>query len=159
MKIGVSIAMLATVVAAVGQYAYDGLGDKRFVNNTAVLERVSPNGDNNQSYKVAAPRTQVRAAFTSRPIIVDGVREAAWDAATAYPIVHKFNANMTADAPDATTQGNLRLLWDGPVLYLLVEVTGDTTPSDSGTPSWTTASYAPTTDGVFVSMDVFNDQW
>jgi Glucuronyl esterase, fungi len=149
----------AAVGAAVGQFAYDRPGDKRFVNNTGVLERVSPNGANNQSYKITAPRDQVKAAFTSRPVTVDGIREAAWDAAIAYPIAHKFSADMTADAPAATTQGTLRLLWNGPVLYLLVEAAGDSTPSDSGTPNWTTASYAPTTDGVFVWMDVFNDQW
>jgi hypothetical protein len=66
---------------------------------------------------------------------------------------------MTADAPAATAQGSLRLLWDGPVLYVLVEVAGDSTPSDTGTPNWNRGSYAPNTDGIFVFMDVFNDQW
>ena len=141
------------------RYAYDQPGDKHFVNNTAVLERTSPTGANNQSYKLSAPRAQVTATFTSRPIVVDGVREAAWDAATPYPIAHAFNAGMTGDAPDATAHGTLRLLWDGPVMYLLVEVTGDATRSDAGTPAWNTASYTPDTDGLFVSMDVFNDQW
>ena len=75
-----------------GQYAYDQPGDKNFVNNTGVLERVHPTAGNNQSYKVATPRAQVKATFTNKPIVVDGVREAAWDDATAYPITHKFNA-------------------------------------------------------------------
>ena len=66
---------------------------------------------------------------------------------------------MTAGAPDATAQGTLRLLWDGPVLYALVEVTGDSTRSDSATPNWNRGSYAPESDGLFVFMDVFNDQW
>ena len=44
-------------------------------------------------------------------------------------------------------------------MYLLVEVTGDATKSDAGTPAWNTASYTPDSDGLFVSMDVFNDQW
>src|SRR5262249_33071020 len=149
----------AAVVAAGGQYAYDQPGDKRFVNNTSVLERASPTGANNQSYKVTTPRARVNAVFTNQPIVIDGIREAAWDNATPYAITHKFNAAMTADAPDATTQGTLRLLWDGPVLYFLIEVAGDSTQSDSGIPNWNAASYAPGTDGVFVSMDVFNDQW
>jgi hypothetical protein len=140
-------------------YPYDQPGDKRFVNNTNVLERWSPTGGNNQSSKIATPRAQVKATFTTGHIVVDGVREVAWDAATPYPIANKFNAGMTGVAPAATAQGTLRLLWDGPMLYLLVEVTGDGTPSDAGTPNWNSASYTPNTDGLFVFMDVFNDQW
>lgn len=140
-------------------YAYDQPGDKRFVNNTNVLERFSPTGGNNQSYKVTAPRAQADATFTAESITVDGVREAAWDDTPSYPISNRFNTTMTAEAPDASTEGALRLLWDGPVLYVLVEVTGDSTRSDTGTPNWTTASYTPNTDGLFVFMDVFNDQW
>ena len=66
---------------------------------------------------------------------------------------------MNADSPNATAAGTIRLLWNGPMLYALVEVTGDSTPSDSATPNWNAASYRPTTDGLVVSMDVFNDQW
>jgi hypothetical protein len=154
-----AVAVTTAIAAVGGQYAYDLPGDKRFVNNTAVLERTSPSGGSNQSYKVTTPRAQVKAAFTSETVVVDGIRESAWDAASSFPIANKFNVSMTADAPDATAQGVLRLLWDGPVLYVLIEVTGDNTPSDAGTPSWTSASYAPNTDGVFVFMDVFNDQW
>ncbi|NLF04889.1 MAG: hypothetical protein GX593_07825 [Actinomycetales bacterium] len=141
------------------RYAYDQHGDKNFMTNTNVLERFSPTGSNNQSYLVTSPRAQADAAFTTEPVTVDGVREAAWDTATAYPIGNAFNATMTADAPDASTHGTVRLLWDGPVLYALVEVTGDTTRSDSGNPSWTGATYTPATDGLFVFMDVFNDKW
>src|SRR5215831_17127037 len=141
------------------QYSYDRLGDKNFVNNTAVLERTSPTGYNNQSYKVAAPRAQLTATFTRQPVVVDGSREAVWDVATPYPIANKFNEGMTADAPEATAHGTLRLLWDGPVLYALVEVAGDNTPSDAQTPNWSSGSYTPNSDGIFVFMDVFNDRW
>ena len=141
-------------------YPYDQPGDKKNVSNTNVLERWSPiNNANNQSYKVTSPRARAKATFTTAPIVVDGVREAAWDAATPYPITNKFNAGMTAPAPDATAQGTMRLLWNGPTLYILVEVTGDATQSDAGTPNWNSGSYAPNTDGLFVFMDVFNDQW
>jgi hypothetical protein len=146
--------------AADSRYAYDQPGDRHFVNNTAVLERTSSTGpSNNHSQKVVASRAQVQAAFTSRPVAVDGVREATWDAATPFPVTHAFNAEMTAPAPDATSRGTLRLLWDGPVLYGLVEVTGDGSRSDAATPNWSRASYAPESDGLFVFMDVFNDQW
>jgi hypothetical protein len=154
-----AVAISAAFAALVGRYSYDQPGDKSFVSNTNVLERWSPTGSNNQSHKIAAPRAQVKAAFTTKAIVVDGVREAAWDDATPYLIANKFNAGMTADAPAAAAQGTLRLLWDGPVLYLLAEVAGDTTKSDTETPVWSSGSYVPNTDGLFVSMDVFNDQW
>jgi len=153
--IGVSLAMAASG----SQYAYDQPGDKRFVSNTAVLERTSPGGANNQSEKITSPRAPVKAAFTSRPLVIDGVREAAWEAASSYPIGNRFNEDMTADAPDALARGTLRLLWDGPILYGLVEVTGDSTRSDTATPNWNRGSYAAESDGLFVFMDVFNDQW
>jgi hypothetical protein len=41
----------------------------------------------------------------------------------------------------------------------LVEVQGDATRSDSAVPQWTRASHAPESDGLFLCMDVFNDQW
>src|SRR5262245_16158696 len=148
------------LIAAAGQYAYDQPGDRRFVSNTAVLERTTPSGaTDNRSYKIAARRAQMNAAFTARPPAIDGVREAAWAAATSHPVDHKFNADMTADAPDASAHGTVRLLWDGPVLYVLVEVTGDSTQSDRATPDWNRPSYTPESDGLFVFMDVFNDQW
>jgi hypothetical protein len=150
---------VATPLAMLGQYAYDQPGDRNFVSNTNILERWSPTGSNNQSYKITTPRAQVKATFTTKPIVVDGIRETAWDDATPYPIANKFNTDMTADAPAATTQGTLRLLWNGPILYMLVEVTGDTTRSDAETPNWNRGSYSPNTDGLFVFMDVFNDQW
>ena len=153
------IAASAAFAALIGRYAFDQPGDKKFVSNTNVLERWTPTGGNNQSYKIAAPRAQLKATYTTKPIVVDGVREAAWDDATAYPIANKFDAGMTADAPAAATQGTLRLLWDGPVLYVLVEVTGDTTKSDTETPNWNRSNYSPNTDGLFLFMDVFNDQW
>lgn len=142
------------------EYQYDQPGEKQFVNNTNILERYSPEGTlNNRSYKVESPRAQADATFTTESISVDGVRDEAWDAATAYPIGNKFTTTMTGTLPGATTEGELRLLWDGPVLYALVEVSGDATKSDTTTPNWTGATYTPNSDGLFVSMDVFNDQW
>jgi hypothetical protein len=103
------------------------------VSNTNILERWTSTGGNNQSAKIAVPRAQIQAAFTTRPIVIDGFREAAWNDAVAYPIANKFDAGMTAAAPAATARGTLLLLWDGPVLYVLAEVTGDTTKSDMET--------------------------
>lgn len=154
-----AVAASAALAALIGRYGYDQPGDRNFVSNTGILERWSPAGGDNQSCKIVTPRAKVKAAFTAKPITIDGVREAAWNDAAPFPIANQFNAGMTADAPAATAQGALRLLWDGPVLYLLVEVTGDSTKSDAETPNWNRGSYSPDTDGLFVFMDVFNDQW
>ncbi|WP_395640439.1 carbohydrate-binding protein [Pseudolysinimonas sp.] len=151
-------ALPATAAAGEG-YPYDRNGDKPFINNTNILERYSPTGGNNQSYEVEATRAEADAIFTSEPITVDGIREDAWDDATPHPIENAFTPTMTAERPGGSAQGTVRLLWDGPVLYALVEVVGDSTKSDTGTPNWTSAAYTPTTDGLFVFMDVFNDQW
>lgn len=141
-------------------YPYDEPGDKDFVSNTNVLERYTPDGaGDNRSHKVVADRAAAEAMFTAEPIVVDGERDAAWDAAATYPIGNAFAPSMNADAPDATTHGELRLLWDGPVLYALVEVSGDATESDTAVPNWSSAAYTPNSDGLFVFMDVFNDQW
>ena len=45
----------AAIAAVAGQYSYDRPGDKRFVSNTGVLERTSPTGASNQSYKICVP--------------------------------------------------------------------------------------------------------
>jgi hypothetical protein len=158
MRVSATAAILAVsgLVAAAEQYPYDRAGDRRFVNNTAVLERA---GADNRSVRIAAPRAQVKATFTTATVVVDGVHEPAWDAAAAFPIASTFNADLTAAAPDAATRGSLRLLWDGPVLYLLVEVSGDSTRSDAAVPAWSRAAYAPEGDGLFVYLDVFNDKW
>ncbi len=158
----VPLALLLTAspaAAAPGGYPYDQPGDKQFVSNTNIIQNYHPPLGNNASLEITAPRAQANASFTSEPISVDGVKDAAWDAATSYPIGNRFTATMSDVAPAATTTGTMRTLWDGPLLYVLVEVAGDGTKSDTGTPTWTTGAYAPTTDGLIVNMDVFNDQW
>ncbi|HWA24732.1 MAG TPA: sugar-binding protein [Lacunisphaera sp.] len=142
------------------QYDYGQPGDKNYMTNTVGI--TTPGLGNNITQKIIAPRAQVNATFTTESIAVDGVREAAWDATTAYPIANKFLANMSGVSPSATAEGTVRMLWDGPVLYVLVEVTGDSTKADTGTPAWTAGPFnstTATTDGLFVFMDVFNDKW
>ncbi|MDR1439518.1 MAG: hypothetical protein LBJ10_05760, partial [Clostridiales bacterium] len=152
------IALLpAGVLAAPGDiYKYDQLNDKLYMANTGITERTEAN---NGSRKIAVPRAQGEAAFTSEAITVDAVRETAWDAATAYPVSRLFNGALTATAATGAT-GTVRYLWDGPVLYALVEVTGDTTAATANQ-TWTGASLASnaSADGVVFGIDVFNDQW
>src|SRR5690606_14053735 len=129
-----SLAAAVLVAAAPGLaddtgYAYDASRDKRYVANTNVLERWSPDDTNNRSHKITSGRARAEAAFMAEPVVVDGVREAAWDAAAPFAVASTFDAAMAAAAPDAPLRGTARFLWDGPVLYVLVEVDGDTTPA------------------------------
>ncbi len=113
------VALPVALAALAGRYAYDQPGDRNFVSNTNILERWSPAGGNNQSYKIVAPRAQVKAMFTTRPIVVDCAREAAWDDATPYPVTNKFNTDMTAlrvpTAGISTNSGiNSKIFWLNP---------------------------------------------
>ncbi len=89
------------------------------------------------------------------PIMVDGARDAAYPAA-ATAIVHAKNAQANADI-STTTRGELRSVWDGRTLYLLVEVS-DATPSfNPNLPDWG-ASNATNFDGVEFALDFWNDK-
>lgn len=91
----------------------------------------------------------------SSPIIVDGFRDAAYPAAGAL-IDNAKNAAANADVVTATN-GELRSVWDGRTLYLLVEV-NDSTPSFNATlPAWGTSS-ATNFDGVEFAIDFWNDK-
>ena len=92
----------------------------------------------------------LNAQFTGIPIAVDGVAESAWDKAAPSHIGIAMNPRLTATAPECTTNGDVRALWDGSLLYLLISVTD----SDVTTAS----SSAMNKDGVEVYIDLWNDK-
>jgi glucuronyl esterase-like protein/cellulose/xylan binding protein with CBM9 domain len=91
------------------------------------------------------------AQFTAASIDVDGKVDAAWSKATPVPIAHAYNPAMT-DTPDTACPiaAELRALWNGGRLYLLVSVT-DPLVSTAG-------SSALNRDGVEFWIDHFNDK-
>jgi endo-1,4-beta-xylanase len=93
----------------------------------------------------------LEAKFTPAPIAVDGLAEAAWSAAPAAPLAHAYNPAMTGPpAAACAISGDVRALWDGAVLYLLVSVTD---------PLVTTAATGlGNRDGVEFWIDHFNDK-
>ena len=130
------------------------------MTNTNILERFSPDGsNNNRSNKLVADRPTPEAMYTCEPIAIDGIREDAWSAAPAYLVLSQFDSELSVRILPTNTFGSVSLLWDGPVLYVLVQVMGDDTRSDSGVPDWNRATFNPESDGLFVFMGVFNDQW
>ena len=109
---------------------------------------------------IVSPRAQVKATFTDKPIVVDGIREGTWDAATPYPIAQQIQcANDRRCAPDATAQGRSGCF--GTVPFFICSWKSAATAHNRMRirQTGTSASYSPNTDGLFVFMDVFNDQW
>jgi len=89
------------------------------------------------------------------PITVDGVRDTAYPA-VGVPITHVKNGAGRADAT-STTHGELRSVWDGRTLYLLVEVSDDTPSFDSNLLDWGVTN-ASDFDGVEFALDFWNDK-
>lgn len=92
---------------------------------------------------------------TSR-IVVDGVRDAAYASSPVALIDNAKNAAANADAV-SLTKGELRSVWDGRTLYLLVEVTDSTPANNPALPAWG-ASSATNFDGVEFALDFWNDK-
>ncbi|MES1195800.1 MAG: sugar-binding protein, partial [Steroidobacter sp.] len=65
----------------------------------------------------------LQAQFTSTPAIVDGIADAEWNTATPSPISNSYNNDLSGPAPaSCTASGEVRAMWDGAVLYILVSV-------------------------------------
>jgi endo-1,4-beta-xylanase len=61
--------------------------------------------------------------FTTYKINVDGIAEPAWDSANSVLIGVPMNIKLSASASECKTFGKVRSLWDGALLYLLIEIT------------------------------------
>jgi hypothetical protein len=93
----------------------------------------------------------LNAAFTSTPIVVDGVAEAAWSKAPAQKITICMNPTLTQQLSNCAVTGTVQALWNGPLLYLLFTVTD---------PDITTASPTDTNrSSVQVYVDQYNDKF
>jgi endo-1,4-beta-xylanase len=90
------------------------------------------------------------AQFTTAPIVVDGTAEAVWDKATPSHIGIAMNPRLTAITPECTTSGDVRALWYGSLLYLLLRVTDSDVTTTSGSPI--------NRDGVEIYIDLWNDK-
>ena len=80
------VTVSAALAAQRGMYAYDQPGDKNQVNNTGVLERFTHRQQQPKLQNHCGQNSGQRHVTTS-PIVVDGVREDAWDRATPYPTI------------------------------------------------------------------------
>lgn len=106
----------------------------------------------------AYPPAQADAAFTSEAITVDGLRDEAY--AAGQPSAIAVVKPVTEGYADHAASGTLTALWNGPVLYLLVEVKDDTrarTPADEG-PTGDNPAIPGQTDSVTIGVDLYNDK-
>jgi hypothetical protein len=99
----------------------------------------------------AIGRSVLPNVFTSSPINIDGIAEPAWDATGPSPIGISMTGNLSAEAPECTTFGEVRSLWDGALLYLFIDVNDK---------DITTAGQRPANkDGIEVYFDLYNDKF
>ncbi|MEI9945333.1 MAG: sugar-binding protein [Chitinophagaceae bacterium] len=91
------------------------------------------------------------AQFTTANIIIDGIEEKEWSKAKPGTINIAMTSNLSGPATGCTTGGVIRSLWDGALLYLLIDVTDA---------DITTAATRPTDkDGVEIYFDLWNDKF
>ncbi|NLO38855.1 MAG: hypothetical protein GX115_05220, partial [Ruminiclostridium sp.] len=114
----------------------------------------------------ANPQENLNSVFTAEAISVDGVRDEAYNSAPASSIdnVKLLSGMQNAQNPQAQPPtGTLRSVWDGPVLYLLVEVVdetriiGENAPANGG--AMTSKPAVPKDrDSVVFGFDLYNDK-
>jgi endo-1,4-beta-xylanase len=98
----------------------------------------------------AAQAPVLKAQFTTAPIVVDGVEEAAWGQAAPAKIGICMNAGLSEPRSDCQVAGTVRALWDGPLLYLLFVVSDPDITTD--------ATADKNRSGVQIFIDQYNDK-
>jgi endo-1,4-beta-xylanase len=99
---------------------------------------------------LAMARASLPANFTTTPIVVDGHVDEAWAAAPSVAFTHPFNPEMTGLPTHCPIKAEARAMWDGALLYLLVNV--EDAQVNTG------AAQIPDKDGVEFWVDHFNDK-
>ncbi len=112
------------------------------------------------------PQKSLDSVFTTDAIAVDGVMDAAYGGAPASAIgnVKELGNLQYAQTPGLNpTTGILRSVWDGPVLYLFVEVTDESPMTQTAPPAnggaMTAKPAVPTDrDSVVFAFDLWNEK-
>lgn len=92
----------------------------------------------------------LKSKYTGESLMIDGQAEKAWNSAEPSGIDIAMNASLSAADPACPVSGRVRSLWDGALVYLLIEV------DDSDI---ATAGKRPgDRDGVEIFLDLFNDK-
>lgn len=100
-----------------------------------------------------APATDhaLPAQFTPSPVVIDGVAEDAWASAPSQRLEYVYDSGMSGPfVSHCPAQADVRALWDGALLYVLVQVTDPAIDASSG--------QIFNRDGVEFWVDHFNDK-
>lgn len=110
------------------------------------------------------PQSELEAFFIAEDIIVDGIMDAAYAHAPESPVDHFKAQTDNTDylySAGSEPRGVLRAVWDGPMLYLFVQVR-DATPmrgADTGEFALTRKPAVPADqDSVQFGFDLYNDK-
>jgi hypothetical protein len=104
----------------------------------------------------AYPQKDLDSEFTTEEVLVDGVKDDAYAASASSPI-----ENRKLLIPDASTTsgGLLTSVWDGALLYLLVEVEDGSKYRDDTLVDGAKNPIIPaSTDSVNIALDFYNDK-
>ena len=120
------------------------------------------------------PYERLNAEFTTSAITVDGILEDAYNASTASRIDNAKAADAKGyGLEQQQTYGELRALWDGPVLYLGISVYDGSVITSTGTKKGAVGNPAAagievtegwskkvkdTADSVVIAVDLYNDK-
>ena len=88
--------------------------------------------------------------FTSSAIRIDGEKEPVWDNVDSSAIKVAMTCDLKELVSDGVTVGNVRSLWDGALLYLMIEV------QDSD--SYSAGQGQADNDSVEIYFDLYNDK-
>lgn len=142
--------MVTQASAASSSYDYSGNTDKsnfvKYVGNYNAVQY---------------PQEQLNAAFTTDTIAVDGAEDAAYGATQESRIDHLKAMNGYTYAQGSETYGYLKSVWNGPELYILVEV-HDSTPVRNASAQGGASSANPAVptdcDSVEFAVDLYDDK-
>ncbi len=96
-------------------------------------------------------RKQLNSVFSASGIKVDGIAEEEWSKAVPSAITIAMASNLSGPAGECATSGVVSSLWDGALLYLLIEVADADVTSEGKRPN--------DQDGVEIFLDLYNDKF
>ncbi len=132
----------------------DSLNFKKYDNNSGIINSFKSYSEiqENKSSNMDQARDKMRlnSEFISSSVKIDGIIDNEWEKAGSSVIEIKMTADLSSPAADCTTSGTVRSLWNGSLLFLLLEVTDSDINFTGRRPT--------DKDGVEIYLDLWNDK-
>lgn len=100
---------------------------------------------------VNAQFAELKTQFSTDKIIVDGKEEKVWETISAANVAKAMTANLDAEAADCKTNGKLKAIWNGSLLYILIKV--------KDAEVTVVSEKVSEKDGVEIFLDLWNDKY